>query len=198
MLRELNQEAGVREVVLSEIEHDKLLHEATDAADEGEFEKLVAQHHESVQRLAFRLLGWRGDVEDVVQDVFLSALKQFGHFRGESSVLTWLTRITINRCRTYQRKQLLKLRWWKSLVAEQRAAEPASPPFSPDETSEQVRAAVRALPLNDREVIVLFYLEEQPSGEIAKLLNISVNAVDIRLHRARERLRLTLGNWVED
>ncbi len=186
------------EAALPDEEPDKLLHAAFVAGDESAFDRIVERHHERVARLAYRLLGWRGDVDDVVQDVFLAALKQLRRFRGESSLSTWLTTITINTCRTHRRKQLLRLRWW---TARRDAGEPMrgapADPFR-DEASEEVRRAVQALPARDREVIVLFYLEDKPTAEIAKLLNVSANAVDIRLHRARERLRPMLTEWVED
>jgi RNA polymerase sigma factor (sigma-70 family) len=184
------------EAALPDDEPDKLLHAAFVAGDESAFDRLVERHHERVARLAYRLLGWRGDVDDVVQDVFLAALKQLHRFRSQSSLSTWLTTITLNTCRTHRRKQLVRLRWWTRQrdTNHQRSSE--IEPFK-DEVSEQVRSAVQSLPAKDREVIVLFYLEDRTSAEIAKLLNVSVNAVDLRLFRARERLRPMLKDWVE-
>ena len=71
---------------------------------------LVALHQQRVSRLVYRLLGWRGEVEDIVQDVFLAALKSHKNFREESSQWTWLAAITINRCRTHRRRKLLEER----------------------------------------------------------------------------------------
>ena len=161
-------------------------------AQAAPFEELVARHQAQVTRLAFRLLGWRGDVDDVVQEVFLAALKHGPRFRGESSVATWLTRITINKCRSHQRRRHL---WWRLFG---RAAEPdtqASSFGAPVgdalagvETSAKVRAAVQALPARDREVVVLRYFENLSFGEIGAATGASTNAVEVRLHRARARL----------
>ncbi len=52
-----------------------------------------------------------------------------------------------------------------------------------------VRKAVAALRMKDREVVVLFYLEQRPAAEIAALLDTSLNAIEVRLHRARRRLK---------
>ncbi|MCZ6683421.1 MAG: sigma factor, partial [Planctomycetota bacterium] len=70
-------------------------------ADRGRaaLDTLVRAHREPVARLAGRLLGWSPDVEEVVQEVFVSALTAMGGFRGRSSIETWLSRITINKCR---------------------------------------------------------------------------------------------------
>ena len=63
--------------------------------------------------MVYRLLGWRGEVEDIVQDVFLAAFKRRQTFRDESSQWTWLAAIAINRCRTHRRRKLLEFRWLK-------------------------------------------------------------------------------------
>ncbi len=171
-----------------------------DARGDVSFERLVAIHEPAVRRLAHRLLGWRestGEVDDVVQDVFLAALKSLGKFRGEASISTWLMRVTINRCRTHRRKQLLRFRWLLSQKPPANAPAANERPAA-DETSELVRTAVQKLPSRDREVIVLFYLEELPAAEIGKLLGISSGAVDVRLHRARAKLRQSLDGVLSD
>ena len=73
----------------------------------GGFEAVVAAHGARVTRLAHRLLGWAKpiDVEDVVQDVFLSAFRHRTRFAARASLGTWLTSITINRCRTHERQR---------------------------------------------------------------------------------------------
>ena len=137
------------------------------------------------------------DVDDIMQDVFLAALRNLSKFRGESTISTWLTTVTINRCRTQRRKQFLRLRWLRKQTAP--ADAPAANERSvADETSQQVRAAVQALPARDREVIVLFYLEALPAVEIGKLLGISSGAVDVRLHRARQKLKAKLASFVDE
>ena len=166
----------------------------------GGFEAVVAAHEARVTRLAHRLLGWgsasAGDVEDVVQDVFFAAFRHRTRFAARASLNTWLTAITINRCRSQQRRQRLR-----GLLFRRRAREqlPAAPPASEGpvsaETSAKVRSAVQALPPRDREVIVLRYFEHMDAGEIATTTGLSRNAVEVRLHRARARLADVLGAW---
>src|SRR5262249_47022246 len=78
------------------------------AGSSSAFDQIVTIHQEKITRLVHRLLGWQSDVEDVVQDVFVDALSALRKFDGRSAVLTWLTRIAINRCRTHQRRQWLR------------------------------------------------------------------------------------------
>jgi RNA polymerase sigma factor (sigma-70 family) len=166
-----------------------------------DLEALIEAHRDRVTRLAYRLLGWRGgEVEDVVQDVFVSALRHLHRFRGESSAATWLTAITLNRCRTeHRRRRLRRLLLWRS--AEERTARSGAPAWNrpaEQETAERVREAVRALPPRDREVVVLRYFEQLNSAEIAAATRQSVGAVEVRLHRARGRLAATLAELARE
>lgn len=163
------------------------------------FENLVAAQEPRVRRLAHRLLGWRdaADVDDVVQDVFLAALKKIESFRGDANIATWLTRVTINRCRTHRRRQLVKLTWLR------RQKTPATAPAADaksltDDTNAQVRAAVQSLSPKEREVVVLFYLEDLPVAEVAALLGITRSAADVRLHRARKSLKKRLAGLLDE
>src|SRR4051812_33447508 len=91
--------------------------------DAGAFEAVVALHQPRVARLAHRLLGWAGDCDDVVQDVFLTALGSARSFRGQSSLATWLATITLNRCRRHLRRRTLFRRF---LTSPKRARESAA------------------------------------------------------------------------
>lgn len=171
--------------------------------DAGSFEDLVSAYERKVTRLVHRLLGWRGGsaVEDVVQDVFLAAFTHRDRFRGDASLSTWLTAITVNRCRSHQRRWRL---WWRWRQDQGGSRDPAAsdPPLdhrlASGETAEHVRSAVRRLPARDREVIVLRYFEGLTSPEIAALTRQSKNSVEVRLHRARAKLAETLGPWVRE
>jgi len=166
----------------------------TDRSEDA-LEKLVREHHASVTRLAFRLLGWRGDIEDLVHDVFLTAFKKIDRFRNDSSTWTWLAAITINRVRSQRRQDLLHFRWLKRRGSIREAATRLSSskssgnPVEQDETAKRVRAAVAKLSPRDRELIVLHYLEELPIPEICKLLDARDTTIHVRLHRARQRLK---------
>lgn len=170
-------------------------------AAEREFDRLVGAHQDRVARLAHRLLGWTGDVDDVVQDVFLAALRGWSRFRYDSRPETWLTRITINACRAHARR---RRPWLRLLVGRTRADSPDALPAperaagrADTETLAAVRTAVRGLPLRQREVVVLYYLEQRPVREIAELLDLRPNTVDARLTRARRALAERLAPLVQ-
>jgi RNA polymerase sigma-70 factor (ECF subfamily) len=156
--------------------------------DASTFEALVAQHSAEVAQLANRLLGWPGDVDDVVQDVFFAAYRARAGFRGQCLVRTWLFAIAINRCRSLQRRQRLH-RMALFRMAQQTQASGQEVGRSDDEYVLQVRQALARLPRRYREPAVLWYLQEMPADEICQVLGVAKNTLYVRLARARERLR---------
>jgi RNA polymerase sigma-70 factor (ECF subfamily) len=141
-----------------------------------------------------------GDSADVVQEVFLAVLTKLGEFRGECRFSTWLTAITVNKCRHVRRQRLLRLAFLRRAKSGAVAAA-AGPGVSEElgpEALDRVRRAIRALPARHREVVVLRYLEEMPVAEVSRALGISAHAADMRLHRARGRLREALSDLVEE
>jgi len=167
------------------------------------FERIVDVHGQRVSRLAHRLLGWPDDVDDVVQEVFLAAWRHRRKFRNKdkpNALGAWLNTITVNRCRTLRRRQLAR---WSRLKESQAQRSPPTDTAADakalvDERSAVVRDAVRRLPVRDREVLVLHYLEQTPIAELGRMLGLSRSAVDVRLHRARNRLRQQLNGFVKD
>src|SRR4029077_16459218 len=71
--------------------------------EEAAYETLLARFQQPVYNLAFRLLNNPGDVSDVVQEVFLKVFRNVGHFRRQSSLKTWIYRITVNEAHNQRR-----------------------------------------------------------------------------------------------
>ncbi len=168
----------------------------TPAADRSAFEQLVADHYESIRRLVSRLLGWCDGGEDVVQEVFLAAFVYWRRLRRETSAEFWLKRIAVNKCRSRLRREALRARWFRWIQRRPRV-EPVTvdaDPLAREERAKRVRRAVSALPVVYREVTVLFYLEEMTVDQIAKLTSSRRNTVEVRLHRARQRLAEQLSD----
>ncbi len=166
--------------------------------DGSAFDQIVAEHQPRVAALAYRLLGWSGDVEDVVQEVFLSVLKGLPKFRGQARFSSWVTRITINKCRTYRRRRLLRLRWLDSTSRQVNASSGLVAERTLDQESvKRIHRAIRGLPMRYREVVVLRYLEEMPIEAIGEVLGTKPNTIEVRLHRARARLKEKLAGLVE-
>ncbi|MHC4424951.1 MAG: RNA polymerase sigma factor [Planctomycetota bacterium] len=178
---------------------DELLVEQFSRGDKSAFDRIVEQHSADVGALANRLLGWPGEVEDVAQEIFLAAFLGLKKFRCECSLKTWLFTITINKCRSHRYKRLLRLRQFSQAAdkALSLSARTVSESLMDAEGFNRVRSAVAALPAKYREPVVLRYLQELPTGEIGRILGISQNALQVRLSRARKRLKQNLTELIE-
>jgi len=163
------------------------------AGEMASFDEIVTAHQQQIARLVYRLLGEPDEVEDVVQEVFLSVLQNFKRFRGESKLSTWLAAIALNKCRSHYRRRLLRprslLRLAKNLVAPCDQVQPSEAA----EIHQELRRAVQQLPARYREPIVLRYFEEMSPSEIGQVLGVSPNGVEVRLTRARRKLRKMLS-----
>jgi RNA polymerase sigma-70 factor (ECF subfamily) len=155
--------------------------------DEAAFAGIIQRYTADVAQLANRLLGWPGEVEDVVQEVFLSAYLNHKKFRGQCELKTWLFTITINQCRSVQRRQILRWRHLRQMQQDQAYVSHGNRSYKED-TVEAVNKAVSNMPRRYREVIVLRYLQELSIDEICHMLSISRNALNVRLTRARQKI----------
>jgi RNA polymerase sigma factor (sigma-70 family) len=168
-------------------------HTRLQAGDTAVFDQIVAAHQQRIARLVYRLLGEPDEVEDVVQEVFLSVLQNFERFRGESKLSTWLTAIALNKCRSHYRRRLLRPRSLLRLAKNPPASCDQVHPSEAAEVQQELRRAIQRLPAKYREPIVLRYFEELPVGEVGQVLGISANNVEVRLTRARQRLKEMLS-----
>jgi RNA polymerase sigma-70 factor (ECF subfamily) len=155
-------------------------------------DQLYETHEPLVERWVRRLAGPGAEVEDLVHDVFLVALRRRHEFRGDAKISTWLFRITelIVRKRRFRRR----VRGFLNLVFRDNttALAPASPtPLEELERRQQcalLYAALDRLPEKYRTPVIMFDIDGRSASEVATLLGIKPNAVWVRVHRARARL----------
>lgn len=168
--------------------------------DDSAFDRIVERHAAEVAALANRLLGWPGDVDDVVQEVFLAAFLGLRRFRGDCRLRTWLFTITVNKCRSWRFRRrrpssLANVEDPETIAGLDRSSDRTA---MDEETFARIRQAVQAMPQKYREAIVLKYLQGLETNEACKLLGVTVNAMEVRLNRARARLREQLGDLFEE
>jgi RNA polymerase sigma-70 factor (ECF subfamily) len=178
------------------------------SGDAEAFDNLVVRYSGDIYGLAFRLTGDADDAADVTQETFLAALKSIGSFRGDADLKTWLFRIAINQSRN-------RFRWWKrrhrdetdSLDASIKDANTSLAELlpgsgeTPEETAlrrerqKALGSALRQLPDNYREVVVLCDVEGFTYEEIAEALALNIGTVKSRIARGREELRKRLSDF---
>lgn len=165
------------------------------AAEIPDLSAIYRTHVRDVGRWAERLAGPGFDLPDMVHEVFEIAQRRLPSFRGDSSLKTWLYGITEKVVRHRRRKD--RLRHWLSGSARDVARHLPAPGPSQDERLEEKERRARVyrvldrLPGRDREILILFELEELPGAEIAALLGIKVETLWLRMHRARARFLKT-------
>lgn len=159
--------------------------DALSAGDRAAANDLVRRLTPLVSRLVFRLTGWHPDTQDLVQDVFLNLQRSWKSFDSRSQLTTWVTSITINRCRNWHRTQS-RTPSQSGIVVEE-LIDDARRGISLED-QENLRRALRCLSASDRELIVLRYLEEMDLDEISEMTGTKKNTIEVRLHRARHRM----------
>ena len=152
------------------------------------FEILMRRHNQRIYRIVRGILRDDGEAEDVMQDAYVRAYQHLAQFEGRSTFVTWLSRIAMHEafCATKrQRKQT-------SLDSDYRSDDMnfASPSSSPEkqaanaELGTALEAAILSLPQKYRSVVILRDVEELTTAEAASTLEISEDAIKVRLHRA--------------
>jgi len=162
------------------------------------FEILVRRHEKTIFNLVYRMLGDYDDAAEVSQEVFLSAYRAIGQFRGDAHFSTWLYRIALNHATT--RRRSMSSRQQKTVPIDD--IEPLSDPeLGPAETlerkeiRERVQLALNKLEPDDATMILLRDLQDISYDEVARVLEIPVGTVKSRLHRARQALKTQLATY---
>jgi RNA polymerase sigma-70 factor (ECF subfamily) len=155
------------------------------------FRKLYDLYVRRVTCQVGRLLGPGGDVEDVVQEVFVQVHRSLANFREESAFSTWLYRVTWNVAVSHLRRKAPPTVDLPALI--QFACERDQ--WDTLQAREQLRtlyAALDDLPADYREAFILFEIEGMSLQEIAEMTGDTLNTVASRVRRSRERLRALL------
>jgi len=176
------------------------------ARDDQAFRIIMSRYNRRLYRIARGIIRNDSDAEDIVQEAYVKAFMHLANFRGESSLATWLSRITINEALgRLRRKRTMKE---VSRVEDQRT-EAEIIPFpqmttneDPEKTMAQrqilqlVEQATDNLPENFRLVFVTRVIEGMNVEETAEILGIPPETVKTRLHRARKLVREQLDKQI--
>lgn len=185
-----------------QIDEDILLLQARDGNSRS-FNQLVKLHQSRVYSVALRLLGNPGEAEDVLQETFIALYKNLHHFRGGSTLYTYLFRLATNF-------SLMKLRRSKRRGNESGHLSLNVIEYLPDKAASPLEALLNSefravldrqlqkLPAKDRAVVVLRDIEGLDGAQVAKILRLSLPAMKSKLHRSREFLRKNLSDYLKD
>jgi len=191
--------------------------------DEGAFDELVNQHHNTLIRMAMSYVADREVAEEVVQDTWMAVIESLDRFEGRSLLRTWICGILIHKAkdRGVREKRHTTFSAFESCDEDndeavdpsrfQQAGEWAGHwAFPPqpwdDQTPEKLLAsqqavnamqrAIEALPPTLKEVLILRDVEGVEAKEVCEMLKITETNLYVRLHRARERVRVAVETYL--
>ncbi len=177
---------------------------------DGDFEKLVLHHERKVYNIAYGYLKNEADACDATQEAFIKIFKSISSFKGESSIETWIYRITANVCLDFLRKQKNHSSVSLDETFEDENTLKYEPPSNIGNPEEEVSKKLLAKSINDalsklseehRVAITMREISGFSYAEIAQILKIEEGTVKSRIARARLKLREILlkdGNFAEN
>jgi RNA polymerase sigma-70 factor (ECF subfamily) len=164
-----------------------------------DIDALYAEHAPFIARVLIRLVGDGPHVDDLLQETFFTAFRRRDSFDGRSNARTWLYGIA-SRLAMRHRRGTSRFKRFLGIFG----SEPADHATGrPDQHLERARAAalvrdvLERIPFKQREVFVLYELEELQGSEIAEMLEIPIGTVWTRLHHAREKFRALMQRRME-
>lgn len=163
------------------------------------FEPLVMKYQARVFALARRYARREDEVEDIVQTVFLKAYSKLSSYRGDAPFEHWLMRTATYTCYDFLRKHQRNREWNASDLSDEEndwfenIGEESSAEIDREAALTLVNKLLDGLKPEDRHIITLLELESRTIKEIAELTGLSESNVKVKAHRAREKMRGSLG-----
>jgi RNA polymerase sigma-70 factor (ECF subfamily) len=167
---------------------DAALLAAHAAGDPQAFGTLVRRHSDRLWAVALRTLGDPDEAADAVQDALISAYRGAAGFRGESAVTTWLHRVVVNACLDRVRRRQAR----PSVPLEDRDLAARHDEHAATDARLDVRAALAALPADQRAAVVLVDIEDLPIAQAALVLGVPEGTVKSRCSRGRTAIAAML------
>jgi RNA polymerase sigma-70 factor (ECF subfamily) len=160
------------------------------------FDELYVKYRSMVAATAWHILGAQGEIEDVVQNVFIEVFRSIDRFRGEAALSTWLYRITVNVALQEVRRRSRK-RWLRLFTGEdetdQRAWQDPRKQIESRSALSRLGLALDKVSPKKRAVFVLVEVEGLSPQEAADILNVPLNTVRSRLIAARSEVTARLA-----
>ena len=170
--------------------------ELIQSGDRQAFNELVIKYQQKIINTSFAMLSDYEDACDAAQEVFVKVYRSINSFRGDSSLSTWIYRITKNVCSDFLRKRREST---LSIDNDDTALQVSDDSYLPDKTTERnevhklLMKAISELDENSRIVLVLYEMDDLSYDEISEVLNLPIGTVKSRLKRAREKLKNILS-----
>ena len=150
-----------------------------------EFEKMLRDVSSGVERFVRYRLPSQADADDVLQEIYLSAYRNFPGLKNKSAFKPWIISIARNKCNDYFRTKAAQM----EISIEELSQQELSAGRLGISVVHTVRETLDRLGDKDKQILYLYFWKELPQTEIAKLLDIPVGTVKSRLHTAKQHFK---------
>lgn len=182
------------------MEQDNLLIERVLAGETDAFEQIVTRYQKRVYSLCYRMTGNEQDAYDLSQEAFLRVYNNLKSFKGDSSLSTWIYRISSNICIDHLRRSKKARIISLTPAYEEESSEIDLPDdtyspevnYSKQELAEAIGSAINRLSSDHRQIIILRDINQLSYDEIGRVLDLEPGTVKSRIFRARDNLRRIL------
>jgi RNA polymerase sigma-70 factor (ECF subfamily) len=181
-------------------EDERQLAAAARAGGRAAFDQLVRREKRPLYRFVRRYVGNAEDAYDIVQDTFVSAWLALERYDSRQPFAFWLRAIALNKCRDRGRRQAVRRRFLTlfslapEALDEALLSEPEQSRVDDERRLRRLDQAIAALPRQYKEPLLLTLVSGLTQQQAARELGISIKALEMRMRRARERLRESLGS----
>ncbi|MCH5304269.1 MAG: sigma-70 family RNA polymerase sigma factor [Ruminococcus sp.] len=160
------------------------------------FEKYISEYSADLTRLCISLCGNITDAEDLFQDTWYKAMKNYTRYNPEKSFEKWIYSICVNTYKDSLRLFYNKRRVFFKTEEDKTDFLNSIPDSSPDNSEDylELHTAINTLPKKQKVVIVLYYFKDYSLNEISEMLNVPLGTVKSRLNLAKSNLRRRLNN----
>ena len=186
---------------------DKELVKASKRGDTESFEELVARHRDKIYARAFSMMRNEDEALDLSQEAWIKAWQRLHQFQGDSSFVTWMTRIAINLCLDQLRKHKRhRAESIEVMEDDSGGVERFMPPVTVNPTArlerrelrQKIDQALAQLTVAHRTVLVMHEFEGLEYKEISKRMNCSIGTVMSRLFYARRKMAVLMVGYKKE
>lgn len=174
--------------------------QAVRSGNTAAFKPLVERYQQLVFRTVVGFLHHQEEAEDLTQEIFVKIWQSLDTFSGDSTISTWIYRITVNHSLNYlrQKKRNTLFSFAEELFQQllNKADEETIPEDELEARDRQIRAAIDSLSEKQRTAFVLSKYEELSQKEIARIMETSEGSVEQHLQRAKKNLQKKLSHLV--
>ena len=182
----LLQHPSVKQTSTTDQHSEPELIRAICSGESDKFEILYSSYERQIFSYVFNMMNHhRQDTEDVCSAVWIKAYNKLNSFNGRHKFFSWIYSIARNSCYDALRKKKRKKQ-----ISSDDIETLERPVFHIEDlnaTKEQLYETLKALKKEDKNLLVLRYIEDYKPKEIANILNLKVNQVSVRIHRAKQR-----------